>query len=815
MKAAGRRWPRRCRNAACVMALALAAGFAPAQPQASGATTCTADPLGGRALYLRGSFNSWSVDESQRFTWACDHFQLVLDLQGEHSFKVGDADWSADGDFGRGADDTDLVRRGGNLSRRFTDRQRARLRFDAGLTRGELRFEPCAGATPACPPPAAEVAIDDPVARSLHFDSRDPAHKVPFGAQPAGRTLRFAVAAAPGVSSLTLIVEQRQLEGNQDRLIYTPLARVPMKPRRAGGTTHWQASHRFDGIGVYGYWFEARIGDRTYVVHNNRSNLPWTRERGSGGVAVVTAMPASAVAIRRFRQTVYDPSFQVPTWAADAVYYQIFPDRFRNGDPRNDPRPGTARYQGHDVEHHPRWLEPPYRPGSGDGSDAVHNNDFFGGDLAGITARLDHIRKLGANTLYLNPIFEAPSNHKYDTADYRHVDPALGSDADFDRLVAEARRRGLRVVLDTSFNHVGSDSIYFDRYARHPGVGAFEGGRIRADSPYASWFRFDPSQSEPDRQYKGWGGPDLPEVDEGSPAFRDFAFGADDAVTRHWLRRGAAGWRMDVAPWVPDDFWRAWRRAVKATQPQAVTVAETWFDASKYLLGDMFDATMNYVWRNAILDFAGGGPARDLAAALEHLREAYPPQALHAAMNLLSSHDVARALHVLGWTTGPAGEPAAQAAKRRLRLATLLQMGLPGAPSVYYGDEVGMTGGDDPFNRGPFPWPDEGGQPDLDLLADTTRMIALRHDHPVLRRGRLLAPLHADDQVLVLARRWGRDWALVAVNNGAAPRRVVLRLPAGAPERLVPAAGGAPVRARGGQLALELPAVGGGVWLGR
>jgi glycosidase len=506
----------------------------------------------------------------------------------------------------------------------------------------------------------------------------------------------------------------------------------------------------------------------------------------------------------------------VPAWARDAIYYQIFPERFRNGDPSNDPVPGRERYRHGSIERHASWLGTPFRPGSGDGSDALHNNDFFGGDLAGIVDKLDDLRELGVDVLYLTPVFQAPSNHKYDTADYRRIDPAFGREEDFVRLTREAARRGMRVLPDTSFNHVGSDSPYFDRYGNHGGIGAFANGRPNPASAYASWFRFDPSQADPDRQYRHWGGPDLPEIDKSSRAFRDFAFGAPDSVTRRWLDRGAAGWRMDVVPWVPDDFWREWRQALKRHRPDALALAETWFDASKYFVGDMFDSTMNYVFRNAVLDFAAGAPAPQLVAQLEHLREAYPPQAFFALMNLLSSHDVARALHVLGWHAGPADAPAARQAKERLRLATFIQMTQPGAPLVYYGDEVGMTGGDDPYNRGPYPWPDLGGRPDLELREVFRGLIALRRSQAILRHGRA-EPLRALDAHVVLSTRsLGGQRAWILANNAEVPRTVSVDDPRLASLReLRDAVGGQVIRTRGPRLVLTLPPLSGRVLVGR
>jgi glycosidase len=633
--------------------------------------------------------------------------------------------------------------------------------------------------------PAAK-SVTDPVALSLRYDSRSLAHKRPFGAVKAGTTVQYAVTSLPGVQRLTLVVEKRRLEGNQEVLEYTELARVPMQARREGAQLRWSARHRYADVAVYGHWFEAQIGGKTYVLQNNAAPVFWTREKGAGGRAEVADKPTKTAGIRRFRQTVYSPDFKVPDWAPDIVYYYVFPERFRNGNPANDPKPGLTRYHQHTVEVHPRWTDRPYRPNSGDGSDPHFNNDFFGGDLEGLIQKLDHIKELGANTIYMTPVFKASSNHKYDTADYREIDPAFGSNADFERLTKEAAKRGIRVIPDTSLNHTGADSLYFNRYGNYGNQGAFQNGKVNPASPFADWFSFDTTQAEPDKQFKGWVGvTDLPELNKNSASLRNFFYRDRDSVTKLWLDRGAAGWRMDVAPWVPDDFWREWRAALKAHRPDALTVAETWFDASKYFLGDMFDSTMNYVFRNAVLEYAAGGDGAALYTHLEHLREAYPPQALYALMNLLSSHDQARALHHFGWHDDTKDPAAIAQAKQRLRLAVLFQMTYPGAPTVYYGDEVGVTGGDDPYNRATFPWADQGGQPDEALHTDFKRLIAMRNQHAVLRRGSLEAPVHADKQVIVLLRRLGSgaaaSWALVGLNNATEARSVEVKLPPGVP----------------------------------
>ncbi|MGH8853805.1 MAG: alpha-amylase family glycosyl hydrolase [Telluria sp.] len=787
---------------------------------------CKPAPFGAATLYLRGSMNNWSAADPTALRYRCDAYYVDVKASGRHEFKLADtrytpattvgalketvAEIPADARPVPVALDGDAAG-SANLAARFAGTHTIRLAVDAN-GRPQLSIGPASQAD-------AGVAIDDPVARSLAFDSRDPGSKKPFGAVKAGTPVAFSLAALPGVSAATLVVELRAMEGNQDNLRYAPVARIPMAQAGQGGSRRWSASHMFADIGVYGYYFEVQAGGKTWVYQNNDDLIYWTREAGSNGKGAVAAMPAQTDAIRRFRQTVFLPGFRVPDWARDAIVYHIFPDRFRNGDPGNDPRPGVDTYQDRGVELHRNWLERPYRPGSGDGSDSSHNNDFYGGDLRGVIDKLDYIADLGVNTLYLTPLFRAASNHKYDTADYRNIDPHFGSNEDFIRLAGEARRRGLRLIVDTSFNHTGTDSIYFDRYdryGRHGTRGAFKGGKVRPDSPYADWYAFDPANPVPEQQYRGWTGvPDLPELNKMSPAFRRFAYEAPDSVTRLWLQRGAAGWRMDVAPWVPDDFWRGWRKAVKAHDPQAITVAETWFEASKFFLGDSFDSTMNYILRNAVLDYAAGADARVVYRNVELMREAYPQQVFHALMNLLSTHDQPRALHHLGYRTEADGAAKLDLAKRRLRLALLFQMSFPGAPSVYYGDEVGVAGGEDPDNRATYPWPDLGGKPDQELLAYVKALVKLRRDTPVLRRGSIAAPLLLERDVIALARQDGAQWALVLTNNADAARTVDLPLPAGMRGlELVDALGGGKLATRGGRLRLELPALSGTVLLG-
>ncbi|MDR7332326.1 glycoside hydrolase family 13 protein [Roseateles asaccharophilus] len=763
------------------------------------AADCKPAPLGDATLYLRGGLNNWAAQDEQAFEYRCNAYFLNIRAQGTQEFKLADEDWSAALTFGGGTDDQPSRAGSGNIKRAFNGEHTLKLSFaadgSAALDVGPKTFKP----TPPQP-------ITDKAALTTHFDSRNAEFKRPFGAQPAGTEITFTVGNdVPGLKRATLVVERRQMTGNQEQLSYEPVARIAMTAESRGMGTGFTARHTFTATGVYGYWFEIETEQGRYALQNNKDTIYWTREKGSMGIASVERLPSNLNRVRRYRQTIHAPGFEVPAWARDVVYYYVFPERFRNGDKANDPRPGGGRpqdrYQDRDVERHATWMEKPFKPNTGDGSDALFNNDFFGGDLQGLVEKLDYIKSLGANALYLTPVFRAPSNHKYDAADYKQIDPAFGTNADFERLCAEAAKRGIRVIPDTSLNHVGADSPYFNRFNNFPKGGAFDGGKINPASPYAKWFKFKPEETDPNKQFQGWVGvTDLPELDKNEPSWRAYAYRDPDSVTNYWLDRGAAGWRMDVAPWVPDDFWREWRTAVKTKRPDALTVAETWFDSSKYFLGDMFDSTMNYIFRNAVLDYAAGKSAKQMAANLELLREAYPPQAFSALMNLLSTHDQPRALHHFGEDKDLA------LAKRRLLLSVFFQMTYPGAPTIYYGDEVGLGGGEDPFNRAPYPWADEGGKPDDALLAQFKRLTKLRHDLPVLRHGTLQAPLHADDHVLVLARRHGDSWALTATNNSLKARTVSFFLPAelGALQQLKSPLDGATARPRANRLTLTL-----------
>lgn len=433
------------------------------------------------------------------------------------------------------------------------------------------------------------------------------------------------------------------------------------------------------------------------------------------------------------------PLVAVPSWVSSAVFYQIFPDRFANGDPSNDP-PGTV----------PRDALPT-------------PTNFFGGDLQGVIDRAGYLAELGVSAIWFNPLFDAPSNHRYDTRDYRRIDPYLGDEATFARMVQVLHELGIRVVLDGVFNHTG------DRFW------AFQDVEQRGPaSPYYDWYeiwRWPLSRQPP--SYRTWSGyAHMPKLNHANPAVRRYLF---DTV-RYWMGFGVDGWRLDVANEVPHDFWRAFRQVVKAVNPDAYLVGEIWGNGEPWLRGDQFDGVMNYRFRDALLQFFALGriPPSELDARLAQIRADYPGPVFFALLNLLDSHDTERFL------------TAARGDVRRVKLAALLQMTYPGAPLVYYGDEVGLPGGRDPDNRRPFPWQPD--RQDLDLLRWYRTLVALRRCYPVLSRGDVVT-LAADDATGVYA--YARELqaagdsgtapvALVALNRSEASVQVRLAVPSAA-----------------------------------
>ena len=493
--------------------------------------------------------------------------------------------------------------------------------------------------------------------------------------------------------------------------------------------------------------------------------------RADGSVRYLDASGWCSEPQHRWQMTVYDAASPTPGWFGEGLTYQIFPDRFRRSHlPDMAKMPWGRRL-------HENWDDiPDYLPDE----DGEYCRDFFGGDLAGIREKLPYLRELGVETLYLCPIFEASSNHHYNTGDYRRIDPMLGTEEDFRALCAEAHALGIRVILDGVFNHNGKDSRYFNADGRYDTVGAAQS----QDSPYYPWFHFHPWPTDYDAW---WGIRDLPAVNESAPSYRDFIFEGEDSVIRHWLRAGADGWRLDVADELPDDFIAGIRRAMDGTKPGCLLLGEVWEDGSnkiaysqrrKYLLGGETHCLMNYPFRTAALCYLRGGDAADFRESMETIRENYPAPAFQSAMNFLGTHDTPRVLSLLGEGQTPA-DKAERAAfrlrpeeerlgKERWKLASALLYAFPGSPMLFYGDEAGLQGLEDPFCRGGYPW----GREDEDLLA-WFRLLGRLRKRPSLRRGDLTW-LHAQGPLLAFRRQAEGETTAAAFNAGDADETLTL-----------------------------------------
>lgn len=430
-------------------------------------------------------------------------------------------------------------------------------------------------------------------------------------------------------------------------------------------------------------------------------------------------------------------SIQTPEWVRDAVFYQIFPDRFARSSKLKKP---------HNLE---AWDTPPTSHG------------FKGGDLLGVVERLDYLQDLGVNAIYFNPVFQSAANHRYHTYDYFNVDPLLGGNAALRLLLDEAHRRGMRVVLDGVFNHASRGFFQFNDI--------LENG---AASPYIDWFNVRSlplnayNESVPPNYDAWWQLHALPKFNVYNPDVREYLM----SVGEHWVRFGIDGWRLDVPAEIQDDtFWQEFRMRVKAINPDAYIVGEIWHAAQHWLQGDQFDAVMNYLFTKLCIEFFIGTnvdpslvqgsslwPVRNIQAQefgteIAALLKLYSPQVTEVQMNLLDSHDTAR------YITMARGDGSA------LRLSTLFQMVYPGAPSVYYGDEIGLSGGKDPLSRASFPW-DEA-RWNTDLRDFFKKAIALRHAHPSLRRGDYTTLL-ASGSIYALARRLDDDVVVAVFNTG-------------------------------------------------
>lgn len=542
------------------------------------------------------------------------------------------------------------------------------------------------------------------------FCSRRLSDKRPFGAVETGTPVQFTVhlplefsfstvtlCVYDGISYLEHLIMTYQKTENQQvfyRVTYTP-----------------------ELVGVYFYYF--------LVQHENNTTFI---KRTAGGFGVFSENAPD------FQLTVAKRNSKTPDFIKGGIFYQIFPDRFYCSHTHHDHVPSDRTLRAD-------WGGMPYFLPDEEGE--IKNNDYFCGDLKGIEEKLPYLKTLGVTMIYLNPIFEAHSSHRYNTADYFKVDPLLGTEEDFRHLCLSAKQIGIRILLDGVFSHTGDDSRYFNKKGRYSSLGAYES----QNSPYYPWYRF---VNYPNQYDSWWGFDTLPTINKENPNYIEFICG-ENGVLRYWLRAGASGFRLDVADELPDYFIQRIRQAVKAEGEENLLIGEVWEDASnkmaygvrrRYFLGSELDSVMNYPFKDAILSFLRYQNKEEFIEKIETIVENYPSGALHTAMNSLSTHDTERAITILS------GEPLNGRDRqwqshhyltmdqyengiRLLKLAMTLQYFLPGVPCVYYGDEAGLQGYRDPFNRACYPW----GQERKDLIKFIIHLGDLRREAPALKDG--------------------------------------------------------------------------------
>lgn len=569
----------------------------------------------------------------------------------------------------------------------------------------------------------------------MEHDSQQLFYRVPFGAVSCGTevSLRLNIDLSYSLRSVFLRLWKNDRE---ERVI---MQQIGQQGKYKTFECRIQAPLQ---PGLMWYYFILE-GEETFYYGNGLGN--W------GGVGRITREPPESYQI-----TVHQKEFHTPEWFKDAILYQIFVDRFYNGNEE-----GRVAVKRNDDVLHTNWSDQPNFHADAK-SGKYSSNDFFGGNLKGIIKKLPYLKELGINTMYLNPIFDATSNHKYDVGDYKKIDAMFGDNEIFQELCKSAKEMGISILLDGVFSHTGSDSVYFNKLGNYSSVGAFQSPA----SLYYSWYRF---KQYPDRYDCWWDILTLPNINEVEPSYQDFIMNDQNSVVKQWLHLGAKGWRLDVADELPAEFLKNFRACVKETDPEAVIIGEVWEDAShkisygkmrEYLLGNEVDSVMNYPFRRFLLRFfLEEWDADQLHKGLMSLYENYPLESFYSTMNLVDGHDVTR----IQTRVSGAPEPNSlsreqqsvyhltleqkQLAKRRVMMISLFQMTFPGVPSIFYGDEAGVNGYGDPFCRSTYPW----GKEDVELLLWYKNIIMLRKNMDMLRTGSF-TPVYHEGEVYAFVR---------------------------------------------------------------
>ncbi len=605
--------------------------------------------------------------------------------------------------------------------------------------------------------------IRDNIQARCRHASRLPDYRTPFGARPTESNVDLFFDAPESASNVTLCYTYGLYKFSYHE--------EPMHRLASSNRYHVELRLPHESSILF-YWF--RFNDNGSTLFYGAG---WDTMDGEG--CIYDCPPRVGADEDKypyaFQITVYNKDFRTPDCMKGSMIYQIFPDRFARDRNFSFTRMTSASPRTERI-YHEDWGEDVDIYGKPETGYLAC--DFYGGSLRGITEKLGYIKSLGIDIIYLNPIFEARSSHRYDTADYLSVDPILGGNAAFDELAAKAKELGIKIILDGVFSHTGADSKYFNKFDRYEGTGAYKSFAEGCESRYRSWYNIF-------RDDKGeicydcwWGFPDLPNVNEDDLSYRRFIFGKDGVIDT-WTSRGADGIRLDVSDELPDSFIRQMRSTIKdKTDGQGMLVGEVWEDASNkcsygsyrdFMLGNTHDSVMGYTFRHVLLDFLCGYISAEIAdTRLEGFRERYPAEAYYCIMNLVSSHDVPRIMTMLGGApdtddrevqkkTSVSEQDYARCAALS-RMAYAFQTAYVGASCVYYGDEILMQGYKDPFNRRTYPWNAITGaqRENLTFVRDIS---GLRRENTCLRTG-FYRTLYAQGDVIVLERYLteGRDY---------------------------------------------------------
>lgn len=569
----------------------------------------------------------------------------------------------------------------------------------------------------------------------MNFNSRKIECKSPYGAVKCGEklSLHFPIASWVSVDKMFVFIRLGDVS--------TP---VEMRFEKSeNGFSVYTADYVFDAAGIYYYRFEMR----------NRDGV-WYYGRGENGESVCGEN------LPEWQLTVYKSSYKTPDFAKGNIIYHIFVDRFNRADGVKTKR----KYRLHES-----FSESP-EVVSADGK--YYADDFFGGNFNGIREKLDYLEELGVGIIYLSPIFKAYSNHRYDTGDYLKVDELLGTEDDFKRLLDAAHEKGMKIILDGVFNHSGADSLYFNKFGTYDSLGAYQS----KSSPYYDWYYF---KKFPDEYACWWGCDNVPDLNKSNKDYRALVFGKNGVVEK-WQKLGADGWRLDVVDELPIDFVNLLIKKIKSVNKDALVIGEVWEDASTkvsygelrpYLLGDQLDGTMNYPFMNAIIAYVRDGDEKFFKDTVQSILENYPKETVYCLMNSLGTHDTVRIINALsdvrahGWSkTHKLGyklpDSEYEKAKKKLYLASVLQFTLPGIPSIFYGDEAGLQGFDDPINRRPYPW----GSEDKEILAHYRKLGRIRRENRAVFSGGF--NMRDENGLVAYERASDDDEILIAVNAG-------------------------------------------------